>query len=142
MEPVRRFVDSDNSCLFSSIGYLIDNKNFSESTKYQYRQLLVNYLEDNNLEAGMLEIPKEDYIEKNPESISIYEVIRAIDEDFKINRCNGQGIGCYSKGHNSKCLTHNLWRELTNHISIFLHSISIEDVKYNRVDFKNKLFNG
>lgn len=68
MEPVRRFVDSDNSCLFSSIGYLIDNKNFSESTKYQYRQLLVNYLEDNNLEAGMLEIPKEDYIEniQNP----------------------------------------------------------------------------
>lgn len=68
MEPVRRFVDSDNSCLFSSIGYLIDNKNFSETTKYQYRQLLVNYLEDNNVEAGMLEIPKEDYIEniQNP----------------------------------------------------------------------------
>ena len=68
MEPVRRFVDSDNSCLFSSIGYLVDNKNFSETTKYQYRQLLVNYLEDNNVEAGMLEIPKEDYIEniQNP----------------------------------------------------------------------------
>lgn len=68
MEPVRRFVDSDNSCLFSSIGYLIDNKNFSETTKYQYRQLLVNYLESNNLEAGILEIPKEDYIEniQNP----------------------------------------------------------------------------
>tara|TARA_X000000950_G_scaffold134153_1_gene167096 strand:+ start:76 stop:567 length:492 start_codon:yes stop_codon:yes gene_type:complete len=76
--------------------------------------------------------------EKDPESISIYEVIRAIDEDFKINRCNGKGIGCYSKRHNSKCLTHNLWHELTNHISNFLHSISIEDVKYNRVDFKNK----
>ena len=68
MEPVRRFVDSDNSCLFSSIGYLIDNKNFSDTTKYQYRQLLVNYLEENNVEAGMLEIPKEDYIEniQNP----------------------------------------------------------------------------
>jgi ubiquitin thioesterase OTU1 len=63
MEPVRIFVDSDNSCLFSSIGYLVDNKNFSESTKYQYRQLLVNYLEDNNIDSEMLEIPKEDYIE-------------------------------------------------------------------------------
>ena len=48
------------------------------------------------------------------------------------------GNWLHSKGHNSKCLTHNLWHELTNHISIFLHSISIEDVKYNRVDFKNK----
>ena len=35
--------------------------------------------------------------EKNPKSISIYEVIRAIDEDLKINRCNGDGDGCYSK---------------------------------------------
>jgi Rrf2 family iron-sulfur cluster assembly transcriptional regulator len=76
--------------------------------------------------------------EKDPQSISIYEVIRAIDEDFKINRCNGKGIGCYSKGYNSKCLTHNLWHELTNHISTFLHSISIEDVKFDRIDFKNK----
>ncbi len=76
--------------------------------------------------------------EKDPQSISIYEVIRAIDEDFKINRCNGKGIGCHSKGHNSKCITHNLWYELTNHISIFLNSISIEDVKFNRIDFKNK----
>jgi len=68
MEPVRRFVDSDNSCLFSSIGYLVDSKNFSESTKYQYRQLLVNYLEDDNIEEEMLDLPKEDYIEniQNP----------------------------------------------------------------------------
>ncbi len=76
--------------------------------------------------------------EKNPKSISIYEVIRAIDEDLKINRCNGDGDGCYSKASNSKCLTHNLWYELTNHISFFLNSISIEDVKSNKIDMKNK----
>lgn len=63
MEPLRRYVDSDNSCLFSSIGYLIDHKNFNEETKLQYRQLLVNYLEKNNFEQGILELPKEDYIE-------------------------------------------------------------------------------
>ena len=68
MEPIRRFVDADNSCLFSSIGYLIDHNNFNEMTKLQYRQLLVNYLEDNEVENGMLEIPKPDYIEniQNP----------------------------------------------------------------------------
>ena len=58
------------------------------------------------------------YVWKRPESIS-FEVIRAIDEDFKINRCNGQELAAI-KGHNSKCLTHNLWHELTNHISIFI----------------------
>ena len=68
MEPLRRFVDSDNSCLFSSIGYLIDNKNFSETTKLQYRQLLVNYLEDTEIDNSIFEIPKKDYIEniQNP----------------------------------------------------------------------------
>ena len=68
MEPLRRFVDSDNSCLFSSIGYLIDNKGFNDTTKLQYRQLLVNYLESTNLEQGVLEIPKPDYLEniQNP----------------------------------------------------------------------------
>ena len=74
--------------------------------------------------------------EKNPKTISVYEVIRAIDEDFKINRCNGDGVGCYLK--NSKCMTHNLWHELTNHISIFLNSITIEDVKSNKIDLKTK----
>ena len=70
MEPTRRYVDSDNSCLFSSIGYNLDHKNFSEMTKYQYRQLLVNYLESTNLKEGLLGIPKPDYLEniQNPSS--------------------------------------------------------------------------
>ena len=62
MEPTRRFVDSDNSCLFSSIGYLIDNKNFNETTKLQYRQLLTNFIEDNNVDIAMLGMSKEEYI--------------------------------------------------------------------------------
>ena len=56
MEPTRRFVDSDNSCLFSSIGYLIDNKNFNETTKLQYRQLLTNFIEDNNVDISRDEL--------------------------------------------------------------------------------------
>jgi len=68
MEPLRRFVDSDNSCLFSSIGYLIDNKNFNETTKIQYRQLLVKYLEDTEIDNSIFEIPKQEYIKniQNP----------------------------------------------------------------------------
>lgn len=62
MEPTRRFVDSDNSCLFSSIGYLVDNKNFNETTKLQYRQLLTNYIEDNNVDIAILGMSKEAYI--------------------------------------------------------------------------------
>ncbi len=63
MEPLRRFVDADNSCLFSSIGYLLDNDQFSETTKLQYRQILATYIQDNIFEAGLFEISKEDYVQ-------------------------------------------------------------------------------
>ena len=37
----------------------------------------------------------------------IYDVITAIDENLRINNCNGSD------------LTQNLWDKLSNHISIF-----------------------
>ena len=61
MYPTRRFVDADNSCLFSSIGYLLDDK-FDENSKLKYRQLLINYLENANIDIATLGTSKEDYI--------------------------------------------------------------------------------
>lgn len=68
MEPVRRYVDADNSCLFSSVGYLLDHNNFSETTKLQYRQLLSNHLESITIEEATLGMSKDNYIEhiQNP----------------------------------------------------------------------------
>ena len=34
MYPTQRFVDHDNSCLFSSIAYLLEN-NFDNNSKYK-----------------------------------------------------------------------------------------------------------
>jgi len=67
---------------------------------------------------------------KNPHQVKIYDVIQAIDEELKITKCNGIDFGCLSK-KKSKCLTHNLWKNLTNHISFFLTSVSIKDVSDN-----------
>lgn len=68
MEPTRRYVDADNSCLFSSVGYNLDHRNFSDITGLQYRQLLSQYLESSEIDKNMLEVPKEEYIEtiQNP----------------------------------------------------------------------------
>ncbi len=43
-------------------------------------------------------------------------------------------FGCIAFKKKSKCLTHNLWNKLTNHIFNFLNSISIEDVMTNSYD--------
>ena len=68
---------------------------------------------------------------KNPDFIKIYDVIKAIDEDLKIMRCNGIDYGCIPNKSKTKCLTHNLWNNLSNHIFFFISSISIDDVRKN-----------
>ena len=68
---------------------------------------------------------------KNPDFIKIYDVIKAIDEDLKIMRCNGVDYGCIPNKRKTKCLTHNLWNKLSDHIFFFLSSISIDDVRKN-----------
>ena len=37
LQPIRREVDADNSCLFSSIAYLIDKANFGETSSLKFR---------------------------------------------------------------------------------------------------------
>ena len=71
---------------------------------------------------------------KSPDFIKIYDVIKAIDEDLKIMRCNGVDYGCVPNKKKTKCLTHNLWNKLSNHIFFFLSSISINDVRQNSYD--------
>lgn len=78
---------------------------------------------------------------KDPSFIMIYDVINAIDEDLKITRCNGIDYGCIPTKKKTKCLTHNLWNNLSNHISSFLNSVSIEDVSKNSYSFQQILTN-
>jgi len=62
----------------------------------------------------------------------ISDIILAVDEPIKTTRCTpGSPIGC--KSNKSRCLTHDLWAELGNHIFLYLNSISLADVIDNRV---------
>ena len=46
-------------------------------------------------------------------------------------KCNGIDFGCIPNKSKTKCLTHNLWNKLSNHIFFFLSSVSINDVRKN-----------
>ncbi len=86
MEPTRRYVDPDNSCLFSSVGYNLDHRNFSDITSLQYRQLLAQYLEANEIDKNLLEIPKNQYIEEieNPSTWGGAVELRLFSDMFQI----------------------------------------------------------
>jgi ubiquitin thioesterase OTU1 len=63
LQPIRREVDSDNSCLFSSIAYLINKQNFDDSSSLKFRNIIVEYLLDNEFDSSLLDQPKDQYID-------------------------------------------------------------------------------
>ncbi|CAJ0945297.1 unnamed protein product [Ranitomeya imitator] len=56
---------------------------------------------------------------KDASTISVGEVISAVDESVDATRCQGKG-GCQS---GDKCLTHALWRDLSDRLTDFLNNI-------------------
>src|SRR5438128_4764204 len=62
----------------------------------------------------------------------IGDIILAVDEPIQAVRCTpGQAVGCRSD--RSRCLTHDLWEELSNQIRIYLSSVSLGDVCEKRI---------
>ena len=62
----------------------------------------------------------------------ISDIIIAVDEPIQAIRCRpGATLGC--RGDRSRCLTHDLWEELSNQIHLYLSSVSLGDVCDRRV---------
>ena len=63
---------------------------------------------------------------KTAESTSIADIVHAVDEPLRATRCASEGKGCMLKGE--RCLTHDLWEDLGQHIEGYLASVSLADV--------------
>jgi Rrf2 family iron-sulfur cluster assembly transcriptional regulator len=62
----------------------------------------------------------------------IADIILAVDEPIHAVRCTpGAVTGC--RIDRSRCLTHDLWEELSNQIHLYLSSVSLGDVCERRV---------
>ena len=62
----------------------------------------------------------------------IADIITAVDEPIHAVRCTpGAASGC--RIDRSRCLTHDLWEELSNQIHLYLSSVSLGDVCERRV---------
>lgn len=66
------------------------------------------------------------------EAIRISDIVLAVDEPIRATRCQpGSPMSC--QGAKGRCTTHDLWEELSNHIHLFLSSVSLADVASQRV---------
>ena len=67
---------------------------------------------------------------KKAKEIKLTNIFEAVDEKVKTVKCKKESKkGCNGKA--TKCLTHNLWDELENHINNFFDEKSLEDLVKN-----------
>lgn len=57
-----------------------------------------------------------------PHQITVAEIITAVDENVDVMRCHGDG-NCQD---GERCLTHELWAELSNRLYEFLDGITLD----------------
>ena len=66
-------------------------------------------------------------LNKKAKEIKLTNIFDAVDEKVKTVQCKKESKkGC--NGRASKCLTHDLWDELENHINNFFEKKSLEDL--------------
>jgi Rrf2 family iron-sulfur cluster assembly transcriptional regulator len=57
--------------------------------------------------------------------IAIADIVNAVDEPIRATRCEEGAPGCLA---GERCLTHDLWAELGEHIRLFLVEVTLADV--------------
>lgn len=60
----------------------------------------------------------------DPADIAVADIISAVDESVDATRCGGLG-DCQD---NKRCLTHDLWMDLSNQSRLFLSEITLADM--------------
>ena len=71
----------------------------------------------------------------------VSDIILAVDEPIQATRCApGTPAGCHN--NKGRCLTHDLWEELSNQIYLYLSSVTLEEVVQRRVLGTSGMFHG
>ena len=72
-------------------------------------------------------------LEKPASEIKLSNIIYAVDEEVKTLNCKKQSKrGCNNKS--SKCITHNLWDQLDQHINNFFEKVKLQDLVKNNLN--------
>ncbi|AJK21442.1 Fe-S cluster assembly transcriptional regulator IscR [Yersinia pestis] len=93
-----------------------------------YLEQLFSRLRKNGLVASVRGPGGGYLLGKDASAIAVGAVITAVDESVDATRCQGKE-GC--QGGN-RCLTHTLWRDLSERISSFLNNITLAELVNNQ----------
>ncbi|HEK2733660.1 TPA: Fe-S cluster assembly transcriptional regulator IscR [Proteus mirabilis] len=93
-----------------------------------YLEQLFSRLRKNELVASVRGPGGGYLLGREARQIFVAQVISAVDESVDATRCQGNKEGCQG---GDRCLTHTLWRDLSDRITSFLSSISLEELVNN-----------
>ena len=66
-------------------------------------------------------------LQNSPDEIKISNIISAVDEEVRTLNCKKESKkGCNNKS--TKCITHNLWDQLDQHINNFFEKVKLQDL--------------
>ena len=105
-----------------------------QNISLSYLEQLFAKLKNENL-VKSIRGPSGGYVlEKNPKDIKISSIIIAVDEQVRTLNCKKDSKkGC--NGKTVKCITHNLWDDLENHINNFFEKVNLSDlIKQKKVE--------
>tara|TARA_Y100000590_G_scaffold205732_2_gene233245 strand:- start:2495 stop:2935 length:441 start_codon:yes stop_codon:yes gene_type:complete len=101
-----------------------------------FLEQLFSKLKKNNLVLSSRG-PNGGYIlSRGPDEIKLSSIISAVDEKIKTVKCKRESKkGC--NGKSVKCITHDLWDDLENHINKFFENNTLNDILFKEA--KNNL---
>ena len=92
-----------------------------------YLEQIFIKLKNNNLVKSVRGAKGGYVLEISPDDIKISNIISAVDEEIKTLNCKKESKkGCNNKS--SKCITHNLWDQLDQHINSFFEKVKLQDL--------------
>ena len=92
-----------------------------------YLEQIFSKLKKNDIVKSIRGVNGGYVLKDQPNQIKLSIIFSAVQEEVKTVQCKRESKkGC--NGKSSKCITHNLWDELEDHIKNFFNKKSVEDL--------------
>ena len=98
-----------------------------QSISLLYLEQIFSKLKKHNIVQSVRGVNGGYILSKSPDQIKLSNIFYAVQEEIKTVQCKKESKkGCNGKSH--KCITHNLWDELENHIQNFFNKKNLADL--------------
>jgi len=98
-----------------------------QNISLRYLEQIFSKLKNNKLVKSSRGASGGYVLEKSASEIKLSNIIYAVDEEVKTLNCKKQSKrGCNNRA--TKCITHNLWDQLDQHINGFFEKVKLQDL--------------